>query len=393
LRQQYLDRDARFDPAELVQRSAELLIRMRAICANTGSVPQLFLRGAREDTNELGAVRLIGLGTVVSVQRKSVRLETMLQDVATGAVSSLRRETAGHEKTFHSLGEAYFVKKISLAAAGSGQVLVKGAKRSRNGELALARAAVALYPQAYEWEKLRAPVLVEGIEELAAHLDSLPPPALRPRLVGRTFHVVPTAGVAERYIDPLSRRLLARIADPRGDEMVLEFPYYSDGRPGFAKLYEALSHGTVRFVAGAVRNGPLGLVIVPAALVVEPSSSVRSLIQPWIDSSDVRLPELESLTQDASEDAESFALFRMEAISALGEAALTGVANADPLMERRWAAFIEQGRQMGLERFLAPAMDLHAEVLKRRGSLAWDSSTAAEAAVRQAVLAVFSDSF
>ncbi len=95
------------------------------------------------------------------------------------------------------------------------------------------------------------------------------------------------------------------------------------------------------------------------------------------------------MTANSTLLSDAFALFRLEIIRALGELVLSGVSAADPLMEKRWAALIEQGREVGLERFLEPAAALHREIQGRRGTLQWDASAAAEAAVRQAVLAVF----
>lgn len=385
LRQQYVDRDARFDAADLVQRSGELLIRLRAICAETGTVPQLFLRGVREESNELGSARLIGLGTAVSVHRKSVSVTAMLQDVATGTVLSLRREAAGHDKSFHTLAQAAFNKKFSYAAAGSGQLLVKGAKRSLNGEVALSRAAVALNPQAYEWEKLRAPLLVESAEELRSHFENLPPVTLRPRHLAQTFYVIPVERVEALGVDQMSRSLRAVLIDSRGEQIALEFPFYTHGRQGFAKLQQALET-KVKFVAGQIRQYAKGLAITPSAVIVETETGGRQMIQPWIDSSDGKF---DALSQDALEDADAFARFRLETMNALGELLLCGVSAADPLMEKRWAALIQQGSEIGLERFMEPATALHNEMRGRRGVLQWDASAAVRAAVTQAVLAVF----
>lgn len=264
-------------------------------------------------------------------------------------------------------------------------MLVKGAKRSLNGEVAMTRAAVALNPQTYEWEKLRAPVLVEGADELQGHFENLPPVTLRPRHLAQTFHVVPVNRVEAPGVDPMSRTLQAVLIDVRGGEIVLEFPFYSHGRAGFAKLQQALETQTVKFVAGQIRRYAKGLAITPSAIVVEGSTG-REMIQPWIDTGDVKF---DAALQDAPEEADAFALFRLEIIRALGELVLSGVSAADPLMEKRWAALIEQGREVGLERFLEPAAALHREIQGRRGTLQWDASAAAEAAVRQAVLAVF----
>ena len=68
-RDKYIQRDARFEAASVLRLASELMLRLRAICAATRTVPQLFLRGAAKDESmDLSFSRLVGLGCHVVVR-------------------------------------------------------------------------------------------------------------------------------------------------------------------------------------------------------------------------------------------------------------------------------------------------------------------------------------
>lgn len=393
VREQYLQRDARFDPAWVIRLVGELLIRMRAIRAATGHVPQLFLRGSkRDEPAELASARLIALGLQVEVRRRSAVLTVPLQDLATGSIVVARREfvtpEVGEAKAFADLARNVFAKRIALDTIATGQLLIQGAKRSVNGELAASRAAVAINPQAYEWEKLRSPILVESFEELRAHREALPPATMRPRRAGENLHVCPVTRVEMRTLDPATRRIEATLVDSAGDSILLVHPYYSRGRNGFLQLWNALEKDQPRFVAGIVRGAAKGLTIEPTALVVE-SGGARRAVLPWIaaNAGTTELP-IDQWPSNAPQG-DALGRFLAQVEESLGEAVLIGLERGDEQMARRWAALIEEGEQLGLDRVLNPARRLQQQLASRRGTLDWDPTVAVKAAIELAVLLTF----
>jgi hypothetical protein len=388
-RDRYLQHDARFEAADVVRLASELVLRMQAIAASTGSVPQLFLRGsAKEEAMDLSFARFTGLGCHVLVRRKSVVLQVPVQDMATGAVALARREFANPENTepadFSALAAGVFAKGCRFAAIGEGNLLVQGAKRNVNGELSITRARLSISPQAFEWEKLRSPVLVEDFEELRVHRQSSPPALLAPRRLTQDIHVCPVARVEAVTLDAASRRLVAQLIDGRGESIRLIAPFYSRANRGFQRLHEVLETERVVFVAGSVRNTAQGLAIEPSSVVFE-NGGRRQIVQPWIAPG----PASASEWKDSEEPQDPLAAFLAEGEQALGELALIGLLHGDALMDRRWQAFIERGEQLGLVRFLEPARRLQESLAARRGALAWDSKASVQAALQLALYVTY----
>ena len=285
-RDRYFQRDARFESAAVVRLASELIIRMRAIGAATGSVPQLFLRGsAKDESMDLSFGRLVGLGCQIAVRRRSVILSVPLQDLGTGAIAVARREVVNpahtEPKDFATLAAGVFAKSATLAALGAANLLVQGAKRTVNGELMVTRARLSLSPQSFEWEKLRPPVLVDDYEELRAHREASPPALLAPRRLTEGIHVLPVARVEQVSLDAQSRRLVARLMDGRGESILLTQPFYNRAGSGFQLLRQVLETERVLFVSGSVRHTAEGLTIEPAAAVFE-KAGLRHMLQPWI---------------------------------------------------------------------------------------------------------------
>jgi hypothetical protein len=389
-RDHYLQHDARFEPAAVARLAAEFVIRLRAISAATGSVPQLFLRGsARDEAADLPFSRFTGLGCHVDVRRKSAVLSVPLHDVATGAISVARREIVNPAdsipKDFSTLAGQVFSKNVTLAQLGGGNLLIQGAKRTINGELTATRARLSLSPQSYEWEKLRRPVLVEGFEELRAHRDAQPPALLRPRRLAEDMHVCPVARVESLLLHSANRWLSATLVDASGETLMLIQPFYSRARSGFSILAEILQRETIRYVSGRLRQTALGLAIEPAAVVFEKDGR-RQMLQPWI-ATDPSGGGAEWSEAAAATNALSAFLGNVE--EALGEAVLLGISQADAIMERRWRALIEQGEQLGLSRFLEPARRLSAALRNRQAAIHPSALEAVQAALDMAIVTAF----
>src|SRR5207248_4436459 len=125
--------------------------------------------------------------------RRSVELTAYLQDTDSGSMVAVSKEFREAEpdpaqqpqvpRSFADLAHAPAVKGSSFAGLGAGQLLIRGGKRTAGYHLLPGRAEASVQPQAFAWESLRPPVLVEEFAELDARLSTLPPAALRPRRV------------------------------------------------------------------------------------------------------------------------------------------------------------------------------------------------------------------
>lgn len=287
--ERYVARDAVFSPAQTLERAGELLLRVDAIRAGRAPIPQAFIRGMTSDKgSELGAARLIGLGATATESRRSTRLTVFLQDCDSGNVMTLVKELAetgdSARKPFHELGRASAVKGASLAALAAGQLITQGGRRTPSGRLMLGRARAAVNPQAYAWEQLKAPVLVEDFTELGARLRLLPPASFRPRREAADFHVCPIGTVTHAQFDPSSNAIVAGVLDRAGKAATLAHPWTSRGEPGAEKLLRVLRSGaTPLFVAGFVRASAGALLIRPTALVLAGEGGARACVVPWLD--------------------------------------------------------------------------------------------------------------
>ncbi|MCA9115969.1 MAG: hypothetical protein KDA79_12860, partial [Planctomycetaceae bacterium] len=271
--ERYQEHDARFDPAEVVQWLGELAIRSAAIRHDTGAVPQLLIRGSASDTpTEIRSARFIGLGCGVHCGPGSVRLTAFHQNVDSGNVVAIHRDFAdppadsGEEpREFHLLARTTVSRGVSFAALAAGQMLLKSGRRTPGHRLTLPRGHFGVNPQSFHWEKLRAPVLAEGVAEIASRLETLPPSSLRPRRIAEDLHVCPLQQVESIEFDAAAQRLVARARDPRGDALTIVHPYNTRGQQGFESLAATLErHGAdIRFVAGHVRQGPYGFEMHP----------------------------------------------------------------------------------------------------------------------------------
>src|SRR5262249_18024257 len=273
--ERYAAHDARFGPDRVADLVGELLIRCDAIRNDTGALPQLLIRGSRSDQPMLlGAARFIGLGCGARPGRRSVELTAYLQDSDSGSVVAVSRGFAEPEpdaepKPFGDLAQAPAVKRTSFASLGVGQLLIRGGKRTTSFHLLPGRAEASVQPQAFAWENLRPPALVEDFAELDGRLSALPPASLRPRRVAEDFHVCPVAGVEATRFDGPTQTVQATLLDAGGRRVLLAHPFTSRGQDGAEALLALLGSAPdkLRFVSGPVRRGPTGLVIHPVCLV------------------------------------------------------------------------------------------------------------------------------
>jgi hypothetical protein len=392
-RERYAAHDARFAPDRVAELVGELLIRCDAIRHDTGALPQLLIRGASSDrAMMLGAARFVGLGCGVRPGRRSVELIAYLQDSDSGSVVAVSREFADTEdaarspKSFADLAQASAVKRTSFAALGAGQLLIRGAKRTPGFRLLPGRSEVSVQPQAFAWEGLRPPVLVEDFAELDARLSALPPASLRPRRVAEDFHVLPVAGVESAGFDATTQTVQAVLTDAAGRCVWLRHPYTSRGQDGAEALLARLTAVPqgLRFVSGPVRRTATGLVIHPAGLVWQ-EGATRTVLQPWVD----RRPP-SSVAEEPQHggagagDPLGEYLGRLQ--EGVGELLVLGLRRADAPLARRWQELQRQGEAVGFGR-LAGRVTALAEVLERKShTLNWEWQAAGRALLGLAVL-------
>lgn len=386
----YAAHDARFSPARVADLVGELLVRCDAIHSDTGAAPALFIRGSHTDERTaMGAARLIGLGCGARPWRGGVELEAYLHDAATGQVVTIGRDFVDPERErsnedpqeFWRLAQTPVVKGIPLAAVGRGQLLVKGGKRSPNGRYDPGRTPVAVNPQAYAWESLRTPVLVEDFAELGATLACRPPAALRPRRIAESLFVCRIVRIETAGFVPTEQAVQAVLVDTAGNRARLVHPYLSRGRDGTEALLGLLGRrpDAVRFVAGHVHLSATGPVINPLALVYEEGER-RMMLQPWVDRQEGLVAG--SMPPASAADRtprDPLAAYRQSLLDALGELFLLGLAQADDAALRYWRDLHRQGASLGFTRSLRPLAQLVSSLEQKCRTLEWDADNASTA--------------
>jgi hypothetical protein len=398
--ERYAAHDARFAPERVADLVGELLIRADALRHDTGALPRLLVGGTSADRpTPLGAARFVGLGCGVRLGRRSVELAACLQDAGSGNVVAVTKEVVEAEPDparpappFGDLAQARAVKEYSFATLGCGQLLLDGGKRTPSFELLVGRARATVQPQAFAWEGLRPPALVEDFAELDARLSGLPPASLRPRRLAEDFHVCPLVGAEAVRFDPTTQAVQAVVLDGRGRRALLVHPYTTRGRVGAEVLLSRLQSapGEVRFAAGPVRRGPAGLVIHPVCVVWQ-EGAARTAVQPWVE----RQPGGEgapapspagdlSRRPEGARDPLSDHLGQLQ--SALGELLVLGVQRADAQAARRWRELQRQGEAAGLGRLARRVAGLADSLGQKGHTPRWDWQPAGRALLELAVL-------
>jgi hypothetical protein len=390
----YSAHDARFDPAQLTALIGELCVRIDAIRANTGAIPQLFVRGAASDVETtIGAARLIGLGCDVRVHRGGITLAAYMQDADTGSLLVVRRDVADPPPDdatppapFWRLAQTPVSQGIGLAAFGGGQALIKGGRRKPNAQLVPGRARMALNPQNYAWESLRAPLLVEDFTELTARIAAQPPAALRPRRLTDGLYVCPVAGAENATFSPIEQIVRATLRDASGAEAILRHPYTSRGQAGVEVLLAALHSrlDDLRFIAGHVQLTAHGPQIAPTALVFQEGTGRRA-IQPWIDNDAKSAGDTMSADHHVA-GADPLVAYWSQVGDVLSDLLVVGMGRADERTARRWRELARFGAALGFTRLLQPPAQLAAELERKLSTLDWMSEQALESALELACM-------
>ncbi|MBS0206195.1 MAG: hypothetical protein JSS49_25145 [Planctomycetes bacterium] len=386
-REMYAARDALFDPQTIVRLTGEMQVRSRAIRSGTTAIPQFLIRGSHADrTTDLASSRLVGLGCGVRQTRRSATITAFLQDVDSGSVVGVERSFADPPedspdlaRDFSSLSDTVVSRGISLAAIGTGQLLIKSGKRTPGGRLILPRtsAGISLNPQAFAWEHLRAPLAVEGFAELSARLDLLPPSCLRPRRLTEALHVCPLERIEDVTFDIQSQRLVGTAIDIAGERAVISHPFTTRGKVGFEGLAAALADPALkpRFICGQVSRRQSGVLIEPVCLVFETAEGKRRAISPWIES---RAAETRTGHDVVPSDATVSPL--QAALNELGlelnELLLNGLRRTGASGAKRWGFLASQVRRVGFVRLGDRIHQLSTRLAEHSERVQWDPAVA-----------------
>jgi hypothetical protein len=382
----YQQHDAQFDMAQAIDHLSELLIRSDAIrnyAATNNPIPRLFITGSAQDqTVDLGSSRLMGLGCGAAVRAGGVTLTAYLQDLASGTVMAMPQHFANPEepqaaRDFWQLAQSSVGKNMQLANIGSGQILIQGGKRTPSYQFIPGRSPMSLNPQSYQWEKLRAPLLVNNFEELIAQLRELPIPELQPRRMTEKLRVLLIAQVSTVEFDPIQQALRALVVDTAGTTATLIHPYLQRGRFGFEAMLESLQQDPLKFVSARVTLTPNGLQLEPIALIFQTGTN-RQMLQPWLappgGSATTELTNIPTMPQIAEDTTVSTYLLDLR--SALQDLWLIGLERCDAQHLRQWQSLVERGKAIGFHALLKPIDRFTASLNQRSQSLQCDSREA-----------------
>lgn len=359
----YNEHDARFDATALPDWIGEFLLRAQALQSDQTELPRVFIQGpAHIERSTLGGARLLGLGCHVTALEKAAQLQAMFQDMRTGTLMAITTTFPDEEDTaptFAELGARPVGKGRGLTALGASQLVLKKAHVSTSHALSPTWTSSSTYPQSFDWDQVLAPVRVEDFEELRASLLAAPPGALRPRVVGEDFHVVPVREALDPAFDPKTQAVVATLVDIHGAHATLRHPYTNRNRHGTERLLHwlrATSH-RLAYVAGVMKLGPTGVRIEPTAAIFEDTSGTRMVVQPWVDA-----PEEHADTSQALGSArppnDPVDIFRTELADALGEVFLLGLGHLDIQAHERFSHLLDFGLALGLRRLSLPLADL-----------------------------------
>lgn len=399
----YRRHDALFDPQRIPQLIGEFLIRADAIRSQNDAVPQPLVRGVRSDqAAELNGGRFLGIGCGVRVARGRCTIAAHLQNLDSGSVAIVSREFADPSgdmgqapRNFSTLARTSVGRRVTLSGLATGQLLLKRAKQTAAHELKLPRtaASMTLNPQTFQWEALRAPLLLDGFAEITARLRTLPPSSLRPRRTTENLHVCAIESVDAVEFDVVQQRLEARLRDDHGAPAEMIHPFHERGAAGFERLRLALTQASdhLRFLAGHVTLVRKQLRWHPVTLVFE-SNGKRSAVQPWIDAA--------AEGQDAASPAAEFpasvataadVAFREEWQAALADSCLLGLSQIPLRAASAWRDVTENAARIGCIRLIQPLERFQSLLAQKSETRNWDSAAAARQLLELCVLARMAD--
>ncbi len=273
----YRAQSARYSAAEAATLLAGLAARARAV-AGDGELPARYLLGADEAKETLlDHVRLVSLGARVSADGRARDAEVFLADPDSGIVLVLARRWTFEEGEEPADGpglcQRSIASRITLGALARGQIVSRAVRRHANRSLSLGTSrggASSVTPQSGAWELFPPAILAASYAALGEALDAAPPWLLRPRVLADGMRVVAVSEVVDLAYHPGEQQLVAVLADGEGDEIRLVRRYRRAAPHALDAIAAALTGASpLRFVAGDVKHGALGLEIDPVALVTD----------------------------------------------------------------------------------------------------------------------------
>lgn len=223
------------------------------------------------------------------------------------------------------------------------------------------RAKATANPQTFNWESLRAPVLVEDFSEIYTRLSTLPPTSLRPRRLTENFYICALANSTEGFVgveavefSSVEQSVKAILRDFKGNQITLIHPYTHRNRAGTEALLSSLHSNSLalRFVAGQVSLSGTGLVLVPISLVFQ-QGETRTVLQPWIERGEGEQGSRGVGEQERITESDPLVLYLEQVKEAIAELFLTGLQQAQEPTTRLWRSLHQSGTSLGLVRSLS----------------------------------------
>lgn len=387
LHQQYHAQDSQFSPLRLAEVLGELMIRLRAVENPTEHIPAIFVRGSSisRETSK-GTSSLMGLGCAVEIHKKGVTLSAYMQDSGSGQTIAIQKYIADPAddkvapQVFNRLASRNAMKGTAFASVGNQRYLIQGGKYSSNATFNPGRAKISANPQNYQWENLRAPLLVADFDEVIARQSAQPPKSLRPRRVGETIVVCPIERVNFAGFDSMTQSIVAVVQDSVGGEAMLQHPFTSRGSEGAEKLMWWLTNHPedIAFIAGDISIQQGGLMIAPIAVVFDVDDK-RYGVQPWVDSYSGESGQ-EFDGEQGRELLDPIHYYPSEVAETLGEIFTLGIARLDAPTTRQLEHLCEEGERLGFSKLLDPIANVTRQFADKQRNPHWDWQAPAQGA-------------
>ncbi len=393
--ERYQAKDARFSALHTAELIGELCIRLDAIRADTGALPQMFIRGSRADCAvEVSSKRMIGLGCGGSVNRNGVELVAYFQELSTGNILTVKREfETKSEKDitpFWKIANKPIVKAVNLEQLGSGQILAKGGKLSPSREWVPGRTPITVNRQMYKWEQLKAPAFAENFYELRAVIAARSPSFLGPRHTSLSFYICAVEQATNAHFSEVEQLVEALLIDSQGRQARLISPYLSRCREGTEVLLHHLQEkgSYLRFVAGPVRVSGEMLIFQPVSLVFD-DGQTRTLIQPWIDrglSNPKRnmIPPDESISSGNVTPLSDYSIRLLEEV---GQLVTIGLDRADSQVVNTWVLLRKESEEIGFSLVLDSISQVANSLESKQRKHVWQDAEVADHLLTACVIA------
>lgn len=394
----YHDRDSRYSAQALVMLIAECLVRLDAIKSDTGEIPVEFVRGFSSDkASAVTKTRLIGLGCGATITRRGTTLTAYIQDLYSGNLITVDKDFAYRTDdqdipSFASLGDRPAFKAIGISQVAKGQFVIKGGSLSSSRKYNPGRAKLEFHYQAYKWEHLRPPLLVDTFEELRSLMASQFPSYLNSRYSGRNFFVCTVNGAHQARFNQAEQVIEALLVDAKGERANLIFPFLTTCADGADSLLHHLRQAgdAVRFVAGHVHMGRTRLSVIPVSVIFDDGTK-RTMAQPWVDRrpGDVTpsaTPQAGNLSLESWQNRDPFLAHFSTLFEEMGATLNNGLKFADAQVVATWHHLGKESESLGFSS-LPESIEEFAKTLAAKSTTAnWQAETAVRAAMNVTIM-------